>query len=121
MPKEIPMLLGLYTCKRASSYEFKPCDEAFEEEYTHIDRRTFSDPEMLPGGSYAWHRQGENHRVEDGGICRDFPGRKRWCVMMERPENLRDFILKYGDVIISVDKECQPPRFKIIIYDDYIE
>lgn len=114
-------LFGWMVVRRTSSYDGSPCDEAEMQTYTYVDRRTVDDPNKLRMGAESWHKDGTNHRVENGHICRDFPGRNRWVVLIPDSEALESFIDKYGEVIISKNKDGSVICYEIEIYDDYME
>jgi hypothetical protein len=118
--KKPKYLFGLFAIDRTSCWDEKPCYEAVEVAYIRVDRRTTDDPAKNPHIGKTWYDFGENHRIEDGMIARDFRD-KRWMVSIESPDSLKAFIDKYGDVIISVDHNGKEPCYKIEIYDDYRE
>jgi hypothetical protein len=99
----------------------KPCPEAKPITYTSIDERTVDDPEkivMESGG--RWYSRGENHRVENGRIKRDFPGREAWAIEINSIEELAAFMQKHGRLVI--EPHYSNRDYTVIeIYDGYRE
>lgn len=100
----------------------QPCEEARKELFVVVDERTVDDPsKVFPNsGVNWWYGYGENHRVENGHIKRDFPG-KDWLIDISSFEKLEKFIDKHGEVVISKTTNCSPSGLRIEIYDDYRE
>lgn len=99
--------------------EKPPCEGAEFIDGIRVDRRTVDSPEKIPmfrNSPSLWYKEGRNHRVVDGGICRDFDT-KYWVVKIENLEDLIKFNKKYGDLVLSID-EGNP---SIEIYDTYRE
>jgi len=113
-------LFGLLVCRRTSVWHGKPCDEAEEVSFTRVDRRTTDDPMKNPNIGKAWYDQGQNHRVENGMIARDFED-KRWMVRIADGAALRAFCEKYGEIILRLNTDGTEPCYEVEIYDDYRE
>lgn len=110
--------------RRTSGRQYiQPCEEAFRDTYTYVDQRAVDDPAKWPlshprGDIRWWYAQGENHRVLDGQITRDFPGREDWFVELRDLDALISFVAQYKTVIVTPpceDLECSD----LEIYDRY--
>ncbi|OQA09843.1 MAG: hypothetical protein BWY66_00382 [bacterium ADurb.Bin374] len=88
--------------------------------YVYVDRREADDPMKLTGVGESWYRSGRNHRIENGNIARDFD-EKRWTVRIKDAAALARFVLKHGQVVLSINNDGLAPYFEIEIYDDYRE
>lgn len=111
---------GVYLVSRTSCYadSEKPCDEAFEVEVLRVDARNVSSPEKLFNGADDWWARGTNHWVENGNIKRDLGLERRWAVHVDDIAGIWGFVSKYGDCVLSVDRN----GFRNIeIYDSYRE
>ena len=111
---------GIYLISRSSFYieDNPPCDEAYQIETLDVDRRNVDNPKKIPvhlGRDTWWYEKGENHRVENGSICRDVGFSKKWVVKID---NMVEFIKKYGTCVIDIDFDNW---MTIEIYDDYRE
>ena len=98
----------------------KPCAEAWQEEYFHIDWRTTDDPaktEAYGGETDWWYNEGINHRVENGMIARDLK-RKGWFIEFDGFDALLKFINSGNRVVITDEKQY---HYDLLIYDDWIE
>jgi len=96
-----------------------PCEGAVRYRTRIIHRGLVDDPSKLPSTTGAdvvdWFARGENHRVENGHICRDFGWEAGWFA--EIPD-VMEFVRQHGECIVSIDDdgyEC------IEIYDYYRE
>jgi hypothetical protein len=108
-----------FRVKRTSVWrEDRPCEEAYSREYMFVDERTVDAPEKLKYRNAAedWISHGENHRVENGHIKRDFR-KDGWFIDFDSLPELCAFIDKYGEVIIMRRGNIMA----IEIYDDYRE
>lgn len=106
----------IFLITRTSDWDTKPCDEAFEMDYTRIDERIIDDPFIISCDPQRdWYGVGRNHRVENGHLKRDITS-KRWFVEFIDFGGLVAFTRKYGECIISPG---EPPSIEI--YDDYRE
>lgn len=106
-----------------SGTKLPPCEEAVWEQHLRVDERTYDAPEKIPAGkgkSAWWYEDGENHRVKNGHIVRDFPDAS-WFVSIEALEDLVALAEKYGDVVFSLKSWANPNIPQLIIYDDYLE
>ncbi len=113
-------LHGMVKVRRTSLYsdENPPCDGAIRYEIKTVDRRSVDDPKKIPanGGTDGdWYKRGENHRIENGQICRDVGWHQEWFVEIK---DVFEFVKKHGDCVVSVGEYGQP---SIEIYDDYRE
>jgi hypothetical protein len=106
---------------RDYSLDGPPCEEAFRGTYTVVDQRTVDDPAKLRAAEMTerWYREGENHRVIDRQITRDFPGWKGWFVEIPDLDALLAFIAKYGELVIGPHHRSD--ELFIEIYDGYRE
>ena len=111
--------------RRWSEENDKPCDGAVWEAFTSIDERIFDDPSKIPsyqrcGSTDEWYAHGENHRVENGHIKRDFESHA-WFIEIEILGELMEFIKEQGyDAIIG--KAAQNDSlYSLQIYDGYVE
>lgn len=115
-----------FLTRRTTEYfDIKPCEEAIEGTYTHVDIRMVDDPAKIPAekGTDWWYKDKDftNHRVENGQIKRDRI-LKGWFVEINTLEELVEFTKKYdGDVIISTNNENNPEFYELEIYDNYRE
>ena len=101
------------------SDEESPCCEAVREPHVRIDERTVDNPDKLNQGPEYWYKLGQNHRVENGHIKRDFPY-EAWSIEISSLEELLEFTKRYGRVIIN--EYCGNPTLnEIEIYDGYRE
>lgn len=78
--------------------EKPPFEGAKRELYVHVDERTVDDPTKVPesgGGSGWWYAEGQDHRVEDGHIKRDF-FRSGWFIELVTLEDLVSLIREHG-------------------------
>lgn len=111
-----------FIIKRTSIWDQEsPCEEARRETYTRIDERIVDDPKKIHFGNVAqtWYKQGENHRVENGHIKRDFPGEREWFIEINNLDDLLKLKSKYGDLVLG--EHCSSDFPSIEIYDDYRE
>lgn len=110
---------GLYLCRRTSSWDEKPCDEAFPVLLVNVDTRDCDDPKKIPahrGTNGDWYERGTNHRVEGGKIHRDLGTVTRWAIELT---DIQSFVDRYGPCIVferNLAGFCQ-----IEIYDDWRE
>lgn len=109
-----------FLVSRTSTWDGKPCEEAYRKPFTHVDQRNTDDPHKLPGilGD-TWYEEGRNHRIVDGYITRDFDT-EGWFVEIADLDALIAFYAKYGSLVLT-------PHYKnqyipeIEIYDGYRE
>jgi len=102
-----------------SSDDKPPCEGAKYIDGIRVDKRTVDDPAKIPsykGQSAWWYKDGRNHRVIDGKICRDFDT-KYWVIEIKDLDELIKFNKVHGDLVLSTD-EGNP---SIEIYDSYRE
>lgn len=107
-----------FLVRRTSCLYSKPCDEAVLEPFIYVDERTVDDPAKIPafnGKSEWWYKDGTNHRVIDGHICRDINS-NGWFIEVSSLDELMQFYQKYGRLIFL--PECRGVD-GIEIYDDY--
>ena len=99
----------------------KPCEGAFEDSYIKVDERMIDTPEKfkLKSDREEWYKNGENHRVENGHIKRDFEF-KGWFININSLDQLNQFVKTYGDIVIY-QNYSNPDTLEIEIYDDYRE
>jgi hypothetical protein len=97
----------------------KPCKEAYQIDGFRVDERTVKDPSKIPDGE-KWYKEGVNHRLVKGHICRDFPT-KLWVMEINSLEELMKFSKKYGELVIRDDDWAAKDMPMIEIYDDYRE
>jgi hypothetical protein len=74
---------------------------AYRGKYTRIDVRTTDDPRTVPaynGKDDWWYAMGENHRIVDGRIVRDFPGTDAWFIDFPDLSAFAEFVRAYGYV-----------------------
>lgn len=112
-------LHGMVKVHRTSSYdESPPCEGAIPYEIKTVDRRPYDDPKKIPankGTDGDWYERGENHRIENGQICRDIGWHQEWFVEIK---DVFEFVKAHGDCVVSMGEYDQP---SIEIYDDYRE
>lgn len=111
---------NLFIVKQTSRYgsEKIDCEEAVLHEIRVTDRRNCDDPKKIPfnnGTDGDWYIIGENHRVENGGICRDLDWKQVWFA--ENVDIMR-FVWKYGQCVVSINEDGYQT---IEIYDSYRE
>ena len=97
----------------------KPDKDCFLDDFVRTDERTTDDPMKNKHIGPAWYRNGENHRVENGHIKRDFK-EKNWFVEISKLEELLKFVEQKGTIVLQ---KCDSNKdiFEIEIYDDYRE
>ena len=101
----------------------QPCEEAVLEEYIRIDEYDADNPEKVginPRNTSWWYDRGENHRVENGHIKRDFRT-TGWFIEINSLDDLIAFKNKYGSLVIEDDPYNRNQFARIEIYDDYRE
>ena len=96
----------------------KPCPGCQLKQYIRIDERCLDDPSKNPL-LHAWYDTGDNHRVEDGHIKRDFKD-TAWFLEIKTLIDINAFVKKYGDCVIQ-KYHGNPEIMEIEIYDDYRE
>ena len=117
-----------FEIERTSKYstEFdedkKPHPSATPEDFLRPDIRTQDSPKNIPinkGKGGDWYTVGQNHRVENGCIVRDFPD-THWVIEIESLQDLISFSKEQGSIIIHppLTQEGIP---RLEIYDDYRE
>lgn len=90
-----------------------PCDGAYLGKCRWTDVRTVSEPGALRCMSAAeWYADGENHRVIDGRICRDFY-EEAWLIDLD-DAGLLHFIRDNGECSVEFDKLSGTWRLEII-------
>ena len=113
-------LMAVSRTSMANSSIEIPCDEAERVPFVRVDRRNIDDPLKNKFIGKTWYDFGRNHRVENGCIARDFDD-ERWMVWIADSDAFKEFIEKYGRVIISLNSEGLEPCYEIEIYDYYRE
>ncbi len=105
-----------FKCTRTSTKgydEVKPCDEAILEQVVSVDERTVADPnELTRMSADDWYYKGQNHRLEDGHIKRDFMI-EAYTIELKDIDSLMNFIEQHGEVIIKHDQEAELPEIEI--------
>lgn len=105
---------------RTSMWDGKPCEEAFQEKYVRVDKRTVNNPKKLKcSDSETWYMEGTNHRVVNGRIARDFEA-TGWFINIDSLADLMKFIKKYGDIAITTFV-YNDAYYNLEIYDDWRE
>ena len=103
----------IYELQRASNYKVG-CDES----YSKTLKKTISFPAPVKS-RYNWFDFGENHREENGRLLKEID-KDYFFIEINSMDELIALELKYGELIIG-ESDCGEAKFKIIIYDDYIE
>ena len=106
-------MVRFHICKTISDYdedhnELPPCEGAFRAPCVHTDRRTFKTAAAYDASHFVnskgepdlWGSNGRNHRMWEGGICRDFDS-EDWFVEVDDLLALLAFALKHGECIIG--------------------
>ena len=111
---------GLFRVRKTSCWEsgVPPCNGARLFETQIIDRRYCADPKKIPahcGTNGDWWELGENHRIENGCICRDMGWQQEWFVELA---DVMWFVRQHGPCVVSIDSDGHE---SIEIYDDYRE
>jgi len=107
-----------FKISRTSSFdEVMPCEDCIKEQVIRIDERKVDDHKKLQYGSETWFKLGQNHRIVNGKIRRDFR-EDSWMIEFNTIEELVDFSEKHGPIIIHNNGEN---NHSIEIYDDYRE
>lgn len=111
---------GLFRVRKTSHWdeESPPVDGAVLFETQVIDRRNVDDPKKIPahrGTDGDWWDRGENHRVENGMICRDMGWRLEWFIELA---DVMEFVRQHGQCVVSIDNDGHE---SIEVYDDYRE
>lgn len=106
---------------RTSVWSGKPCEEAYQDEFTRIDVRTFgSFEEYDERFRDNWTDKGENHCInERGRIQREFK-EMDWFIDIKSLEELIDFKNKYERIVIEESWD-NPNITRIEIYDTWRE
>lgn len=116
----------IFKVTRTSLFDEKeePCPQCRKEQVIDVDERTVDHPSKLLGdGVVDWFQRGENHRIENGHIRRDFDG-VGWFIEISSLDQLLDFIKKNKEeIVMSV---LDPPASngavaELEIYDKYRE
>lgn len=110
-----------FQVSRTSVWGGRPCEEAYQDEITRFDIRTFgSFEEYDKKFTDNWTDKGTNHRInESGRIQREFE-ETEWFIDINSLEELIDFKKKYGQIVIENSYE-NPNITQIEIYDTYRE
>jgi len=114
-PKVAKLQPGMFRVSRYSCWIGKleqPCDGSEFCRLLVVERMKETHPFDAPNGVEGWYREGENHRIEDGCICRDMYV-PMWLVVIE---DLLEFVRKEGDRTISIEDGI--PTIEIISTDD---
>jgi len=102
----------------------RPCDEAYYEVFTEVQKHTREPAEKFlacDNSRKFWISDGSNHRTEDGYAVRDMDI-YTWFVDIESLDDLRDFIAKYGNVVIVTLKSGRHAGMMAVeIYDGWRE
>lgn len=111
---------GLFQITKTSLWDddCPPVEGAMRFQVRVVDRRNVDDPTKIPahrGTDGEWYDHGENHRVENGMICRDMGWRIKWFVEIA---DVMEFVEKHGRCVVSIDAGGHEA---IEIYDDYRE
>ena len=108
-----------YIVSRTSGiFEGEPIEGSYKIARTRVDRRTTNDPAKIPaykGESAWWFETGENHRIENGMICRDMGQEEKWVIDID---DVLDFVKENGQCVVYIDSDGWP---NIEIYDTYRE
>ena len=111
-----------FAVSRTSSWDEKPCDEAYQEEVFDTDLRTCGSPEEFDARGIdrgrPWLSHGTNHRIIDGMIARDIGTRNQWFVNVD---DIWAFQQKYGRLIIEPERVSGEWFPSIEIYDGWRE
>jgi hypothetical protein len=111
---------------RTSIYDAddKPVEEAFKKSVEYWHTRTCTEEEFNRKFSEReglWKSKGKNHKItEKGYITRQEENKEMWFISLKNFEQLKNFIEKYGNIIIG-KKNINDKDFVIEIYDDYRE
>lgn len=102
----------------------KPCDEAYRKKFKCWQTRTCSEEEFNNRFSEReglWRSKGKNHTVTDKGyITRQIEDQEAWAIKFNNLNELMEFVVKHGQVIIS-EEDFSVKAPSIEIYDDYRE
>lgn len=98
--------------------EKSPYEKAYKDKYIRVDTRTVDDPKKLKIKE-DWYSEGENHRVENGYIKRDFES-TAWFVDISTLEDLIKLKNEVGDLVIQSSFQNEDLT-EIEIYDGYRE
>lgn len=91
----------LITRSSINDDKIKPCIEAKQETYIRTDEKTSNDPFKIFKGKDWWHKDGKNHRIENGHIMkRDFD-EIGWFIELKNLDELLKFHKKYGDLSMT--------------------
>jgi hypothetical protein len=96
----------------------KPCEGSFKEKYIRIDERSINDPSKNKFMK-NWYDEGNNHRVENGHIKRDFV-EEGWFVEIATLLKFIQFSNNNGPIIIRKFYH-NASITEIEIYDDFRE
>ena len=109
-----------FLARRTSTREDRPCTEAYRASCRRVDMRTVDDPRKIQAMSTElWYAEGENHRVVNGMIARDFPD-EQWFVDIPDLDALLVFVAAYGEMVVGYD-HMFPDLLFLEIYDDHRE
>jgi hypothetical protein len=112
---------GMFIVKRTCDRSGKPCENACEMSIREVERMNYDDPNKIPKNFIAynsWYKKGNNHRVENGQICRDMRLKRAWVIKIDNLMDLMAFINEHGDCIGSYDPQGLPT---LEHYDAYRE
>jgi hypothetical protein len=85
-----------------------------------VDVRSTDDPANVPaygGKTEWWFGEGENHRVDNGNIKRDFPG-DVWVLECDGIDKLVEFVRFHGPVKMDPCPIGYPDQIGIELGDD---
>lgn len=104
--------------------ELQPCNGAMLEPYMRVDERTTNSPDKI--SAYRgqptdwWYEEGENHRVENGRIKRDFHD-EGWFIEVNSLEELIKMVDEHGSIIVQPFGYKRCDYYNLEIYDGYRE
>lgn len=108
-----------YIISRTSSYDKKPCKEAFKYPHEIWHTRTCTEVEFnekFADREGLWRSKGKNHKVtKEGYITRQEKDKEMWTIEINSLEELHNLSEKYGLLTYN------SPSSAIEIYDDYRE
>lgn len=111
-----------FIVKRTSTCsETQPCEEAKRVKLTVTETLGSDNPSDVPyykTHPLQWSEVGRNHRIIDGKCARDID-RMDWVMNLGSVTAIKDFVNKYGECVIGIDKGAG--LMTIEIYDDYRE
>lgn len=105
--------------RTSAEWDEKPHKRAFKKKFTRVDQRKFkSEDEFNSRVLENWRDHGQNHRVNEIGIARDFND-EDWFIKISSLAELLDLSEECGKLILTSKSYLNKDISEIEIHDDY--